>query len=89
MAVNVRRMRRLAVPVLRALGAIAALVVVAPAALGGCGNPDAAPAGEAVVTTAAAVPASLSFSAAKVGGGVIDLRAYAGKPVTLWFWAPT
>ncbi|MEP7202321.1 MAG: hypothetical protein ABI894_06915 [Ilumatobacteraceae bacterium] len=38
---------------------------------------------------AAAVPDALAFSAPGVGGGTIDLAAYAGKPVLLWFWAPT
>jgi hypothetical protein len=32
---------------------------------------------------------SLAFSAPQVGGGTIDMAAYAGQPVLLWFWAPT
>lgn len=36
-----------------------------------------------------AVPDSLAFSAPQVGGGTVDLAVYAGKPVLLWFWAPT
>ena len=37
----------------------------------------------------AEVPDALAFSAPLVGGGTIDLADYAGKPVLLWFWAPT
>ncbi|MEO7369525.1 MAG: hypothetical protein ABI949_05935 [Ilumatobacteraceae bacterium] len=40
-------------------------------------------------TSLATVPQSLAFSAPRVGGGTIDLADYAGKPVLLWFWAPT
>ncbi len=36
-----------------------------------------------------AVPESLAFSAPQVGGGAIDMAGFAGKPVLLWFWAPT
>lgn len=46
----------------------------------------------ATVTTPAVssgVPVSLAFSAPRVGGGTVDFAAYAGKPVLLWFWAPT
>ena len=39
--------------------------------------------------TEADVPDSLAFSAARVGGGTVDLGDYAGRPVLLWFWAPT
>ena len=34
-------------------------------------------------------PAALQFSAPSVGGGEIDFTQFAGKPVVLWFWAPT
>ena len=42
-------------------------------------------------TTAAnpEAPAALQFSAPTVGGGDIDFRAFAGRAVALWFWAPT
>jgi hypothetical protein len=46
----------------------------------------------AAVTTpgvSAEVPDSLAFSAPRVGGGTVDFAAYVGKPVLLWFWAPT
>ena len=68
------------------------------AVLIGCGDNSApAPAAQSAATSAtaaaangsAAVPASLAFTAPKVGGGTVDLAGYAGKPVLLWFWAPT
>lgn len=37
---------------------------------------------------AADVPDALRFSAPLVGGGDIELDAFAGRPVLLWFWAP-
>ncbi|MCE9623133.1 MAG: hypothetical protein K8R99_12385 [Actinomycetia bacterium] len=37
----------------------------------------------------ASAPAALQFSAPAVGGGAIDFTQFAGKPVVLWFWAPT
>ena len=48
----------------------------------------------APVSTAAApdrtvVPDSLAFTAPRVGGGTINMADFAGKPVLLWFWAPT
>jgi len=70
--------------------------VLGVAALAACGNPDvqpaeplAGPAATAANASTAGVPQSLSFSAPKVGGGTIDMAAYAGQPVLLWFWAPT
>ncbi len=38
---------------------------------------------------AATAPEALQFSAPVVGGGELDLRAYAGQTVAFWFWAPT
>ena len=63
-------------------------------------DPAAQPAASAAAATAAtaaptassahgAVPESLVFSAPRVGGGTVDMSDYAGKPVLLWFWAPT
>ena len=61
-------------------------------------NPDSAAPGSAVLdsatpdeTTAASpeAAAALQFSAPTVGGGDIDFRAFAGRTVALWFWAPT
>jgi hypothetical protein len=40
-------------------------------------------------SVAAAVPEALAFKAPLVGGGELNLADYAGKPVLLWFWAPT
>lgn len=39
-------------------------------------------------STAADVPAALQLTAPLVGGGEIELGAFAGRPVLLWFWAP-
>jgi hypothetical protein len=36
-----------------------------------------------------AVPAALDFTAPLVGGGQIEMGSLAGRPVVLWFWAPT
>lgn len=88
MGVTVHFMRRL----LYVMG------VAALASLAACGDPSlqqpAGAAPEATAVSAApaatvAVPASLAFSAARVGGGTINLADYAGTPVLLWFWAPT
>lgn len=51
----------------------------APAA----GTAPAAPATDPVV-----VPAALDLTAPLVTGGEIELGAFAGRPVLLWFWAP-
>jgi hypothetical protein len=58
---------------------------------------SAAPAASATVAAqsansaapGAAVPDALAFKAPLVGGGELNLADYAGKPVLLWFWAPT
>ncbi len=80
------------------------LCVVGVALLAACGDSTAyssegtSPAVGAAVnapgTTPAApvpsaVPESLNFSAPRVGGGTINMADFAGKPVLLWFWAPT
>lgn len=39
--------------------------------------------------TGAPVPEVLDVVAPVVGGGELDLAAFAGQPVALWFWAPT
>jgi hypothetical protein len=77
------------------------LCVIVAATLAACGNassqqtPSASPVVAPAATTAtpalapAGVPQSLAFSAPRVGGGTVDLSDYAGKPVLLWFWAPT
>lgn len=54
----------------------------------------AAPASTAPLDTAspdqaATAPEALQFTAPVVGGGELDLRAYAGQTVAFWFWAPT
>jgi hypothetical protein len=35
------------------------------------------------------VPAAFDVQATLVGGGDFDLAAHAGRPVALWFWAPS
>jgi hypothetical protein len=76
------------------------LCLIGIVALGACGDPAGRPpAAQAPAETVAAepgaagaapaVPDSLAFSAARVGGGTVNLGDYAGKPVLLWFWAPT
>ena len=80
------------------------LCVVGVALVAACGDPASSstepttPAVGAAVsapgTTPAAadhsaVPESLNFSAPRVGGGTINMADFAGKPVLLWFWAPT
>lgn len=40
-------------------------------------------------TSAVPVPPVLEVTANLVGGGTIDLAAYAGRPLAVWFWAPT
>ena len=92
MAGSVRTVRRLL------------LCAVGVALLAACGDPASSstepttPAVGAAVgapgsTTAApdhgAVPDSLAFTAPRVGGGTINMADFAGKPVLLWFWAPT
>ena len=65
-------------------------------AMAGCGcrrSPAATPAPSATAApgtqaTPSAVPAAIDFTAPAVGGGEIDLRAYAGRDLALWFWAP-
>ncbi len=52
----------------------------------------AAPAATTGPTTGpgTAIPKVLQVSAPKVGGGgTVSLASYAGRPVALWFWAPT
>jgi hypothetical protein len=69
-------------------------VVVALAVLmatGGCGDdssPDAS-FGAVSGTAAAGVPAAFDVQARLVGGGTFNLAARAGRPVVLWFWAPS
>jgi hypothetical protein len=71
--------------------------LIGAATLAACGNPASqepaaaptvAPA-TTVAPSAPVVPQALALSAPRVGGGTINLADYAGKPVLLWFWAPT
>ena len=76
------------------------LYILSAAAFVACGNPAVesdVPAAAPLATSPAsttvaarvAVPDSLAFIAPQVGGGTVDPAQYAGKPVLLWFWAPT
>jgi hypothetical protein len=56
-----------------------------PAVGAAVGAPDST----AAASGRSAVPESLAFTAPRVGGGTIDMADFAGKPVLLWFWAPT
>src|SRR3954447_20484302 len=84
-AVSVQQVRRLL------------LCAVGVAALAACGNPGVQPADPLAERSAPAAKSAaasdvaqpLAFSAPRVGGGTLDMAAYAGKPVLLWFWAPT
>ena len=48
-----------------------------------------APVSIAAASDRTVVPESLAFTAPRVGGGTINMADFAGKPVLLWFWAPT
>ncbi|CAB4836358.1 unannotated protein [freshwater metagenome] len=68
----------------------------APAAPGETSVPSAsAVPGETSVPSASAVPGEtsvpkvLQFTAPLVGGGELRAATLAGRPVALWFWAPT
>jgi hypothetical protein len=70
-------------------------VILAIAALAGCGGP--AGGGATTETESAAqstdagttAPDVLRFTAPIVGGGELDGSSLAGRPVAFWFWAPT
>lgn len=48
------------------------------------GTPSDGSAAEALIG-----PDVRDVTAPVVGGGTIDLAAYDGQPLALWFWAPT
>ena len=52
------------------------------------GKTESVRAGPGQVRAARSASAALAFSAPTVGGGTLDLSAYAGKNVAFWFWAP-
>jgi hypothetical protein len=53
------------------------------------GSSSGAPDASETVLADAAVPAAFDVQATLVGGGDFDLAAHAGRPVALWFWAPS
>lgn len=69
------------------VAAVLLVVSVAAVALVGCGGGGG---GSAAPATSAAAVELLGFRAPVVGsGGELDGSTLAGKPVALWFWAPT
>lgn len=72
---------------------IAVVALAIMGALTACGNDrgstDTSGLAPSVVIGSATAPSALQFSAPSVGGGAIDFTQFAGKPVVLWFWAPT
>lgn len=69
------------------------VTAIVAAALVGCagGTPDdVAPTTPepGATTTDLGAPEALAFSAALVGGGELDARTLAGRPVVFWFWSP-
>lgn len=60
----------------------------APAPTGAPSPSAAPPTTEPPTETPVAVPEALNFSARLLDGSEIELGAYAGRPVLLWFWAP-
>jgi hypothetical protein len=83
------------VPARRIVSVVAALTMLT--VTGGCGD-DASPDSATTRYDAhlgseydggVAVPAAFDVQAELVGGGTFDLAAHAGRPVVLWFWAPS
>lgn len=66
-----------------------ALVALLTACADAGGSTAATEGAAATVASNGSAPAALQFSAPAVGGGAIDFTQFAGKPVVLWFWAPT
>ena len=59
-------------------------------ALGACGGSDGGSASTDSTTSGSATVVSvLDFAAPLVGGGTFEGADLAGRPVALWFWAPT
>jgi hypothetical protein len=76
--------RRIAV----AATALLALASCGSSASGETGGGSATTTAPAAGAATAGVPEILDVVAPAVGGGEVDLRAYAGRPLVLWFWAP-
>lgn len=64
-------------------------VLTACDASSGSAAPGAASTAPSVLATTSVAPVALQFTADVVGGGTMDFRAYAGRTLALWFWAPT
>jgi hypothetical protein len=76
-------------PARRLLPIIVALASTIGLAACGSSSSDAPTAQDTTLGTGAAVPAAFDVQATLVGGGDFDLAAHAGRPVALWFWAPS
>ncbi len=75
-----------AVPVVLAMAVLAAACSSTPQA-------STAPSRSAAPSTGGgggvpAVPATLDFTAPKLGGGTLNGADYAGQDTAIWFWAP-
>lgn len=69
------------------------LLTAAGIALAACSADEPTAAGDAIGVEATVTPDAdgtdlLAITAPVVGGGTIDLAAYASEPLALWFWAP-
>jgi hypothetical protein len=69
------------------------LAAILAAVFAGCaGGPseeaELATAATDPVSTTSGVPDALGFSAPLLGGGELDARNLAGRPVVFWFWSP-
>ena len=59
------------------------LLTIPLAVVAGCASSD-----PSTATPATEAAAAIDFTAPAVGGGEIDVGAYAGRDLALWFWAP-
>lgn len=64
-------------------------VASAIALAAGCGSDRSTASPAAAVSGETNVPKVLQFTAPLVGGGELRAATLAGRPVALWFWAPT
>ena len=54
-----------------------------------CGDPGSEGSTPSSSVGVAGTPESLQFQGTLVGGGTLDGATLSGRPVLLWFWAPT
>lgn len=76
-------------------GRVPAMVAVFSIGLAACGSTQNEPTAGSTISTSTSniidgdVPDAMTFTAELVGGGTFDGPSTAGRPVVLWFWAPT